>query len=408
MMNRRWLLLVTAGLGPFILAAGAADWPQWRGRERDGRAVGFVAPPTWPKELKKVWKVEVGDGVATPALVGDKLYVFSRQGGNEITRCLDAATGKEVWQDKYAAAGANGPAGRFPGPRSSPAVAEGKVVTLGVRGTLSCLDATSGSSKLWRNTEFAGSVPRFFTSSSPLLVDGLCIVQLGGERNGAIVAYDLNTGKQKWKWTGEGTAYASPVLQTLDGTKTVVAETNEAIVGLGLNDGKLLWQTPFAVEGRGYNACTPIVEGATVIVSGSNRGTQAVRIEKDGDKFKVQKLWTNEDNSVQFNSPVLKDNLVYGISSRDELFCIDAQNGKTAWTTSIRGNRGYGSVVDAGSVLMAMTPSARLIVFEPGAKAFKELARYEVAEGGAYAYPVVTEHGVFIKDTDSVTLWSLK
>src|SRR3954451_13049468 len=77
----------------------AQDWPQWRGQNRDGKAAGFTAPATWPKELTQKWKVSVGDGVATPALVGDKLYVFSRQEGNEVLRCMEASTGKEIWQE---------------------------------------------------------------------------------------------------------------------------------------------------------------------------------------------------------------------------------------------------------------------------------------------------------------------
>src|SRR5207253_9960768 len=127
----------------------AQDWPQWRGPNRDAKAEGFKAPQTWPKELTQKWKVTVGTGDATPALVGDKLYVFTRQGSDEVIRCLDAATGKEIWKVTYDAPAASGAAGQFPGPRSSPAVAAGKVVTLGVQGTLLCLEADSGK-ELWR------------------------------------------------------------------------------------------------------------------------------------------------------------------------------------------------------------------------------------------------------------------
>src|SRR6516162_9540870 len=127
----------SAWAGPLIAAYAiltgvghgtAQDWPQWRGPNRDAKATGFEAPKSWPKQLTQKWKVPVGDGVATPALVGDKLYVFTREGGDEIIRCLDAVTGKEIWQDKYEAQGATGPAARFPGPRSSPTVADGKVL----------------------------------------------------------------------------------------------------------------------------------------------------------------------------------------------------------------------------------------------------------------------------------------
>ena len=100
------ILIATAG----PLAAGAQDWPQWRGAQRDGRATEFTAPKAWPKELTKKWTVTVGEGVATPALVGDHLYVFSRQDGSEVTRCLATADGKELWADKYESLGATGPA----------------------------------------------------------------------------------------------------------------------------------------------------------------------------------------------------------------------------------------------------------------------------------------------------------
>jgi len=222
----------------------AQDWPQWRGPNRDGKVTGFTAPKTWPKELKETWKVTVGEGVATPALVGDKLYVFSRQGGDEILRCLSAADGKEVWKEKYASAGWQGIDSSFQGPRSSPAVADGKVVTLGALGILSCFDAATGK-RLWQKDDFKGSMPRFHVASSPIIVDGLCVAQLGTGRSGGVMAYDLASGEQKWKWTGDGPGYASPALLTLGGTKVIVAETAGTIVAVGAADGKLLWETAF-------------------------------------------------------------------------------------------------------------------------------------------------------------------
>jgi outer membrane protein assembly factor BamB len=406
------------------------DWPQWRGPNRDGKTTGFTAPATWPKQLTEKWKVTVGNGDAPPSLVGDKLYVFTRQGANEELRCLDASTGKEIWLDKYEAKPAEAPAGGpHAGPRCEPTVADGKVVTLGVRGMLSCLDASTGK-VLWRKDDFKGARPRFYTSSSPIIVDGLCIAELGEEKNGAIVAYDLASGEQKWKWTGDGAAYASPVLLMLDGSKVIVAETDGNIVGVGVADGKPLWKTPFKVR---YNACTPVVDGQTIICSGMGKGTKALKIEKQGDALATKELWSNNQDAVQFNTPVLKDGFIYGLSGSDNLFCINAETGKTAWSVPKgpatarppmggdqppggRGRRGrggmggvvgYGSMVDAGSVLMLLTPSMELIVFEPTDKKYTELARIKVAQTPTYAYPVVSGNRIFVKDAESLTLWTI-
>ena len=399
---------MTAVAGVLAVSAGCAlaqDWPQWRGANRDAKASGFTAPKTWPKELTQKWKVSVGLGDATPALVGDKLYIFARQGDDEVIRCLDAANGKELWQEKYAAQAVSGPAAQHSGPRSSPSVADGKVVTLGVSGILTCVDAAKGKT-VWHKDDFSGAWPRFYTASSPIITGGLCIAQLGGESSGGIVAYDLATGDQKWKWTGDGTAYASPVILTIDGTKMVVTLTAKKIVGIGVTDGKLLWEVPFPVQGRAYNAATPIVDGATVIYAGSGRGTKAVKIEKTADGFAAKELWSNPDNAVQFNSPVLKGGQIYGLSQNGVIFCLDAKDGKTLWTAEL-GGKGFGSIVDAGSALLALTPKGDLTVFEPSDKEYKKVSSYKVADTETYAYPVAAGKGVFVKEKDSLTLWTI-
>ena len=233
--------------GALILITGttifAQDWPQWRGMNRDGKLTGFKAPKTWPTELIQKWTVTVGLGDATPALVGNKLYIFTRQEADEVIQCLDARNGKELWRDKYAARAVTGAAARHPGPRSSPTVAEGKVITLGVGGVLSCLDAATGK-VLWRNEAFTEAVPDFFTSMSPIVVDGMCISHLGGKDKGTLLASDLITGNEKWKWTGDGPAYGSPVLMSVGGTKQIVILTDKNIIGVAATDGRLLWQVP--------------------------------------------------------------------------------------------------------------------------------------------------------------------
>jgi len=388
-------------------AAFAEDWPQWRGANRDGKVTGFVAPQAWPKALTQKWRTNVGSGDATPALVGDKLYVFARQGEDEVTLCLNAADGKELWRDKYAAEAPAGPAARHAGPRSSPAVADGKVVTLGVSGTVSCLDAATGK-LVWRKDPFPKVVPQFFTAMSPLVVDGLAIAHLGGKGKGAIIAYTLATGDEKWRWDGEGPEYASPVLLTVDGTKQVVTLTDKSIVGVAVADGKLLWQVSFVPQGRAYNAATPIVDGQTVIVTGAARGTKAIKIEKQGDGFAAKELWTNPEVAVQFNTPVLKDGFLFGLSNSGNLFCLNAQDGKTAWTDAAQHGRGFAAMVDAGSVILALPSTSELIAFKPNGKQYEEVARIKVAETPTFAHPVVAGKNVFVRDQDALTLLTLE
>jgi len=238
------------------------------------------------------------------------------------------------------------------------------------------------------------------------VAEGLCIAQLGGEEKGGIYAYALANGDPKWKWTEDGSGYASPALLNVEGVKMVVALTAKRLVGLSVSDGKLLWETPFAPAGRAYNAATPIVDGSTVIFAGSGRGTKAVKIEKSGDAFAAKELWSNPENAVQFNTPVLKNGLLYGLSQKGDLFCLDAKDGKTLWTSPI-GAKDFGSVVDAGSVLMAIGTPGELTVFEPGEKEFKKLASYKVAPTEIYACPVPAGNRLFIKDKDSLVRWDI-
>jgi len=424
------LAVMASWMALAVSSAPGQDWPQWRGPARDGKTEGFKAPDTWPKELTRNWKVTVGEGVATPALVGDKLYVFARTEGAETTTCLDAATGKELWKDKYDSLGASGPSSGFSGPRSSPTVNDGKVITFGVRGVLSCLNAADGK-MIWRKDDFKNATPKFYTASSPLVADGLCVAELGGGDNpGGIAAYDLASGNEKWKWTGDSPAYGSPVLMTVDGMKLIVAMTETKIVALTANDGKQVWETPFAVQGRGYNAATPIVDGQTLIYAGSGRGVTAVKLAKKGDSIAATELWKNVDNSVMFNTPVLKNGFLFGLSAGNDFFCINAKDGKTAWTAPSaraaanaasdgggggRGGRkggmgrgGFGTIVDAGSVLLGLTPSSELIAFQPTDKAYTEVARIKVADTPTYASPVPSGNRLFVKDQDAVTLWAVK
>ncbi len=397
-------------IGVLVLFAAATisaqDWPQWRGMNRDGKVTGFKAPETWPSGLTQKWIVNVGSGDATPALKDDKIYVFTRQGADEVMQCLDARNGKVIWLDKYAAQAVTGPAASHPGPRSTPVVSDGKVITLGVGGVLSCLDENTGKI-IWRYEAFSGSVPDFFTSMSPIIVDSMCIIHLGGKDNGTIVSLDLITGKEIWKLSSDAPAYGSPVLMFVGGKKQVVLLSERNLVGIGVNDGKLLWQVAAPNERMFFSCATPVIEGDKVYYTGQGHGTKAVQIVKDGDNFIVKTLWGNDDQGTTFNTPVLKDGFLYGISKLGFIFCINAQTGQTAWVDTKRLDR-FGSIIDAGSVLMTLSAGSELIVFNPDSKTYTELARYKVAETPVMAHPVVADKRIYIKDSEKLSMWVIE
>ncbi len=391
--------------GCVLLAAAAAhgDWPQWMGANRDAKVTGFKAPAAWPRELTAKWKATIGAGDSTPALVKDRLYAFGRVDADEVTTCLDAATGNPIWTDKYAAQAVTGPSARgHTGPRSSPLVADGHVITLGVAGVLSCLNAETGKME-WRKDEFPKVVPQYFVAMSPIVVDGMVIAHLGGKGNAAVEAFDLKTGDVKWKWAADGPAYASPVLLTVAGTRQIVTQTESNVVGIAAADGKLLWQIPFAVTGMGYNAATPIVDGDTVIYTGQSRGTTAVKVEKKGDAFSATQVWKNPTIATQFNTPVLKDGLLFGLSDRGTFFCLKADTGQTAWTDVTARGTNYCEIVDAGSVLIALTSSSDLLAYKPSDKGYEEVAKLKVGSGATYAYPVVDGNRIYVRDNATLS-----
>jgi outer membrane protein assembly factor BamB len=236
---------------------------------------------------------------------------------------------------------------------------------------------------------------------SPILVDGLCIVHVGGKTNGAVIAFDLRRGESRWKWAGDGPANSSPVATTFEGKKQLVTLTATKLIGLALADGKLLWQVPF--EATQGNNTTPIIDGATVIYTGQGKGLFAVKIEPQGEGFTATPRWTTTQFGAWFTTPVLKDGLLYGYSGR--LFCANAQTGVPLWEESA--NLGQSAaLVNAGSVILALGSRGELLVFKPGST-YSQLARIKMADSETWAHPVVAGNRVFIKDNETVGLWTI-
>jgi len=382
------------------------DWTQFRGTGRDGKATGFKIPESWPAELKQVWKVNVGFGDATPVLSGKRIYLAVRQNSDEVILCLDAETGKEIWRSPYPAPAVTGPAASHPGPRSTPSLADGKLVTFGVSAIVSCLDAGTGK-LLWRRENAENAVPQFFTGMSTLLTDGLCIVHLGTKDKGQIVALDLATGKEKWKYEGDGPSYSSPSVMIADKQKHIIVLTEKNLIALSLNDGKLQWQVSTPVQQRYYNCTSPYINGQIIYYTGQGTGTKAIQVIKEGDKFITKELWTNPDIGAKWNTPVLQDGYLYGFTDQRRIYCIDATTGKTAWyDTAV--NSDFATIVDCGQVIIGLPSTGNLIVLKPDPAAYTELAKYKVTETPVYSYPVIAGNNIYVKDSESLILYRIE
>jgi outer membrane protein assembly factor BamB len=403
------LLLALVPAPRVASSAGAIDWPQWRGPNRDGRVKGFTAPQTWPKALREQWRVTVGVGHSSPLLVGDRVYVFARAGEEEVLLALDAANGKELWRSAQRVAYEMNPAARDhgKGPKSTPVFNNNRVYTLGISGHLSCHDARTGKVK-WRK-DFAGQYPNtsplYGTAMSPVVENNLLIAHVGGHDKGALTAFDAETGKVMWAYEQDGPAYSSPIVAELAGVRQVLTFTQKELIGVEAASGKLLWKRP-AKSSYDTNSVTPVVYKDTLIFSAEGQGITAIRLLRQGTVMTTQEVWNNKENELYMNSPVFEGNLLFGMSARrkGQFFCIDAETGKTLWQSPGRMGENA-AIINAGQVLLFLTNDANLIVLPASAKEYAPLVQYTVAPSQTWAHPVVAGKRILVKD--ETTLASL-
>ncbi len=402
-----FVIALVCGLAPTTAQRPNTDWPQWRGASRDG-AASFAPPASWPDRLTQRWKVEVGLGYSAPITVGDRVYAFSRQDEHEVMRALDGATGTTIWETKYVATfKPNQAATRThgTGPKSTPTFADGRLYTLGMSGMVTAFDAATGK-VVWQKPS-PPVEPLYHTATSPVVDRGLVIVHVGGHSSGALTAFDARTGEVKWSWSGDGPAYGSPVVADLGGTRQVVTFTQENLVGVSAATGELLWKRPYAVRAT-RNAVTPILHGQTLIISGLGMPVTAFRVMKRGDQWLAETVWENNDVTMDMSTGVVVGNSLFGFSARNsgQFFGVDANTGQTLWLSE--GRQGENAaVVRAGDLWFALEADAELIVARGNSKQFEILRRYTVAESATWAQPVLSGQRVFVKDVNSITLWTI-
>jgi outer membrane protein assembly factor BamB len=405
-------LVLVVGASYLVLSAAAQDWPQWRGSNRDGAVRGVAVPTKWPRTLKEEWNLPVGEGYASPVGVGGKVYVFTRQKDCEIVRCIDLAGGKEIWRSEPCPAHCKAGPGA-PGDvktRATPTVADGRVFTLGVTEILSCLDAKTGH-LLWRKRSLG--YPTYGASASPLVLDGLCVAQVG---KGGLTAFDVATGEIKWAYDDVigGPGYGSPILVEMAGARQIVTVTQNCYLGVAAATGKLLWRLP--VPRWDLQQCiTPVPYKDLLIVADSGEPLRAIRLERSGNEITAREAWKakgHTSNGYHTSSPLLAGNWVLGFSGHKagHLFCLDAATGQTLWQSEGRlGGRpsGHASLVNLGSVWLALTSNGHLTVLQASGTACEPIAEYRVAEQGTEAYPVFLGYRILIKDDTTLRCFRL-
>ncbi len=393
---------VTAAQNP------GTDWPQWRGPRRDGTLAGFTEPKAWPEMLTQRWKITVGVGYSTPIVVGSRLYQFSRQGENEVMRAIDAESGKVIWEKTYEAPFTmnSGAARHGPGPKSTPTFANGRLFTLGMSSIVMAWDASTGK-ELWRKP--AGAVqPMFHTAMSPLVDGDQMILHVGGHNEGALTAFDPATGAVKWTWTGDGPAYGSPIIAEIGGARHLMLFSQKNFVGVNPANGQLLWSVPFEARST-TNSITPLVVGNTVIVSGQGKPLTAYTIANKEGKWSADLAWENPQLSMSFSNGVLVGDAIFSMSplNSGQFFWADVKTGKTLWASEPR-QGGNAAITRSGNLLFVLKDDGQLMIApaKPG-EPFAPTKTYTVATSATWAPPVISGNRIFVKDAETLALWTL-
>jgi outer membrane protein assembly factor BamB len=372
----------------------------------------FQPPAEWPARLKLVWQVEVGTGYGSPLVAEDRAYQHARLGEDEVVWCLDLRTGAKKWRQSYPVPfQIGGGAERHgKGPKSSPALADGRVFTLSITGVLSAWDADSGE-LLWRrdyDAEFGQSRPYWGAATSPLVEGSRVIVHFGTDEAGSLVALDVKTGNEVWRYGNDGPSYSSPLLARIDGVRQVVEWNHRALVGVESETGRFLWEYPFPHVGSNQNMPTPTIYEGAILLGGENRGICRVEPRRSDGGWTVRERWHQDEVALDMSSAVINGGRLYGFShyGLGRFFCLDPGTGAILWQGPGRTGENVMFLSIPGHVV-ALVNSGQLQIIVANDEQFQTVAGYRVAESETWAPPVLLRDGVLVKDEQSLKLWSL-
>jgi len=383
----------------------AADWPQFRGPNRDGISPEAAVLKSWPASGPKVlWKVPIGEGYSQVVSAKGRLFTFSGQGSDEIAAALDAATGKQIWRvridNKYEDGQGNGP-------RSTPTVDGDLVYVLSPRGKLAALKTANGQ-VAWQHdlrAEYGANPPQWGVSTSPLVEGKLLVVNVGGAGNKSIIAFDKKNGKPVWTSQNDAAGYSAPIAITVRGVRQIIVFTADAIVSVSPKNGKLFWRTPWKTD-YDVNAATPVFFPPDKLFVSSGYGTGSTLFQirvADGGATAVE-VWKSRGMKNQFSSSVLHDGILYGFD--DKTFkAIDAATGNERWKQ--RGF-GHGSLILAGGHLIVLSDDGKLALVEATPEEYRELGSAQVLKGKCWTSPSLADGRLYVRNEEQLIAFDWK
>ena len=386
-----------------VMAQSAANWPQWRGPNRDGISKETGLLKQWPAEGPAlIWKAAgAGRGYSSFSVSNGKLYTMGLRGDREYIVAFDVATGKEAWATAHGSAFRND---RGDGPRGTPTIDGDRLYALGGSGDLSALEAKTGK-LLWSKNvlkEFGGSNIRWGISESPLVLGNKLLVNAGGP-GASIVALNKSDGSLIWKSQSDEAGYSSSIPVELNGLTQVIFFTAERAVGLDVKDGKLLWEYARPANNVA-NVATPIARANRVFIS-SDYGTGGGVVEIKPDN-KAQEIWFTKEMRNHHSSSVLIGDHLYGFSSAI-LTAMKFDTGEIAWRDR---SVGKGSLVFADGHLYCLSENGVVGLVEATPTGYKEKGRFKITQDSlpTWAHPVVAGGRLYLRDQDTIYAYDVR
>ncbi len=405
MLTRRsWLaglgLHKVAGLLP--AATAAADWPQFRGPNRDNisRETGLLRQ--WPaKGPRLLWTVPVAQGYAGAAIVAGRVYHhdYDEKKSEWRVLCRYLATGKEIWS--FSERRVIRPNHAIT--RTVPAVDGRYVVSLDPKCVLHCLDAKTGK-QLWRKdlvTEYQTAIPPWYNGQCPLIEKDRVVIATGGAA--IMVALDKAAGKEIWRTPNPGKlllSHASVSPAVLGGVRQYVYGTLNGPLGVSASDGKLLWQFP-----RKFNvavAPSPLaIDGERVFMTASyDAGSVMVRVRPAAGAFRAEAVFDMKNNewNSEVHTPIVYKGHFFAVGKkRRGLFTCLNFDGKTVWDSGGKASFEQGSFLLADNMFFVLEGNTGMLrLIEASITEYKEFAKAQVLNGQDVWGPMALSDGKLV------------